>query len=118
MPSKMTVPRLKTPPPGEGNTPKSHRRNRHAPVVGPVFGPLVSTSHGVMPLSPLAVKEGSRALVLPRGSVDRLGTIGEVGAEAEGEEWQKKAEEEKEKYGVKKIQFGDDHSKPEIKEKK
>ena len=70
-----------------------------------------------MPLLPLAAKQGSRAPGVPHGSVSQLSTIGEVGAEAELEERQKKAEKEKEEYGVRKIRFEDYHSKPENKKK-
>lgn len=54
-----------------------------------------------MPLLPLATKQGQRAPALPRGSAGQLSTIGEVGAEAEGETSQK----EKEEDGVRKIRF-------------
>lgn len=70
-----------------------------------------------MPLSPLAPKQSSRASVVPRGIFGRLGTIREVGAEAEFEECQKEAEKEKEKYNVRKIRFEDHHLKPENNEK-
>lgn len=118
MPSSATEAQLNTAPHGERKSPNSHRRNRHAPVLGSVFGPMVSTPHGVMPLLPLVTKQGPRAPGVPRGRVGQLSTIGEVGAEAESEELRKEAEKEKEEYGVRKIRFEDYHSKSENHEKK
>jgi hypothetical protein len=75
------------------------------------FGPMVSTPHGVMPLSPLAAQPISPSPLDGRRRIGRLGTIGESAEGVKmGEEGQKEDAENKGKYkkASKKLRFWDE----------